>query len=40
MIEMYYNDASSILTDGIRGVLYLLKKDRTSIKSIKSIKST
>ena len=36
MIEMYYNDFSSIVNDGIGGVLYLLKKDPTSIKSMKS----
>ena len=36
MIEVHYNDLSSIVNDGIEGVLYLLKKDPTSIKSIKS----
>ena len=36
MKEMYYNDASSIVNDGIGGVLYLLKKHRASIRSIKS----
>ena len=36
MIKMCYNDASSIVDDDIGGVLYLLKKDRTSIRSIKS----
>ena len=33
MIEMYYNDVSSIVNDGIGEVLYLLRKDPTSIKS-------
>ena len=32
----YYNDVSSIVNDGIEEVLYLLKKDLTSIKTIKS----
>ena len=37
MIEMSYNDFSSIVNDGIGGVLYLLKKDPTSIKSTKIV---
>ena len=36
MIEMYYNDVSNIVNDGIGEVLFLLKKDPTSIKSMKS----
>ena len=32
----YYNDVSSIVNDGIEEVLYLLRKDLTSIKTIKS----
>ena len=36
MIEMYYNDVSSIVNDGTGEFLYLLKKDPISIKSIKS----
>ena len=35
MIEMYYNDSSSIVNNGIEEVLYLLKKDPTSTKSTK-----
>ena len=37
MIEMYYNDVSSIVNDGIDEVSYLLKKDPTSINSKKSV---
>ena len=36
MIGIYYNDVSNIVNDGIGEVLYLLKKDPISIKSIKS----
>ena len=36
MIEMYYNNVSSIVDDGIGKVLYLLRKDPTSVKSTKS----
>ena len=36
MIEMYHNDNSSTVNDSIGKVLYLLKKDLTSIKSIRS----
>ena len=36
MIEMHYNDNSSIVNDGIGGVLYILRKDTTSIKGTKS----
>ena len=32
---MYYNDASSIVNDGIGGVLYLLKKDPKNHKKRK-----
>ena len=36
MIEMYYNDVSGIVNDGIREVLYLLQKDFICTKGTKS----
>ena len=36
MIEMYYNDVSSIVNDGIGQVLYLLQKNFICTKSTKS----
>ena len=38
MIEMYYNDVSSIVNDGIGEVLCVSQKKLTNLKSIKSIK--
>ena len=36
MIETYYNDASSIVNDGIGGVLFLLKKILQAWKTLKA----
>ena len=36
MIEMYYNDNSSIVNGSIGEVLYLLRKDPASVKGTKS----
>ena len=38
MTEMYYNDVSSIVNDGIGEVLCVSQKNFTNLKSIKSIK--
>ena len=39
MIEMYYNGVSSLVNDDIGEVLYLLRKDPTSIKSTQANKN-
>ena len=36
MIEMYYNDVSGTVNDGIREVLYLLQKDFICTQGTKS----